>query len=66
MPRAILITHNGKTQSMSRWAKEIGISRQALFLRLRRGWPVDVAVEVPSIDGGIVHAANDNTEEEAV
>ena len=32
----VLITFNGKTQTMAMWAKEIGISREALWVRLRR------------------------------
>ena len=34
------ITFNGKTQSMSEWARELNISREAIFNRLKRGLPL--------------------------
>lgn len=42
------ITFNGKTQSISAWAKEIGISRAALYDRINRhGWTVEEALKIP-------------------
>ncbi len=31
-----LLTHNGRTMSLSDWARELGISKQAIFLRLKK------------------------------
>jgi hypothetical protein len=31
-----LITYNGKTQKLSRWAAELGVSREAMRLRVER------------------------------
>lgn len=41
---ASIITANGKTQSLSEWAKETGIHRVTIFRRLQLGWSPDVAV----------------------
>lgn len=41
-----LITFRGKTQSVTHWALEIGISRNALYSRLRRGWTIERALTV--------------------
>lgn len=35
------LTHDGRTQSMSAWAEELGISLAALSRRISRGWPAD-------------------------
>ena len=32
------ITHNGRTQNLSAWACELGVSRQTLHQRIKRGW----------------------------
>lgn len=40
-----LITYNGKTQSMTQWANEVGIAQQTLQNRLGRlGWPIERAL----------------------
>jgi hypothetical protein len=39
-----LITHSGRTQSLTAWAKEIGIGRRALWNRLGKGWPLELAL----------------------
>lgn len=38
------ITYNGKTQTISEWAEEIGISYFTLYRRLSRGWDVERAL----------------------
>jgi len=35
-----LLTHEGKTQPLAAWAEELGINRNTLNTRLRRGWSV--------------------------
>lgn len=38
---------NGKTQTLSQWADEIGISKTALYKRLAQRWPLEVALTKP-------------------
>lgn len=35
------LSHNGKTQTVSAWAEELGVKRGKLQKRLNRGWPTD-------------------------
>lgn len=42
-----LLTHNGKTQSMSAWVEETGISRGAIQTRIKMGWPIDKVLTEP-------------------
>lgn len=35
------ITYNGRTQTVSEWAEEVGISYFTLYRRLSRGWDVE-------------------------
>ena len=39
-----MITHDGKTQCLSRWAEESKINRCTISSRLERGWPVGKAL----------------------
>ena len=41
-----LITSKGKTQRISAWAKETGISKQTIQARLRLGWSEQDAVSI--------------------
>lgn len=38
------ITHNERTQTVSEWAEEIGISYFTLYRRLSRGWDIERAL----------------------
>lgn len=38
------VTHNGKTQTITNWAKEIGIRKELIANRLSCGWPVKNAL----------------------
>ena len=42
----MLITHDGRTQSASAWARELGLTYHALRERLRH-WPVERALTLP-------------------
>ena len=42
-----LITYVGITQSITRWARQIGMSRLTLSGRLRSGWPTEKAITTP-------------------
>lgn len=43
-----LITFNGKTQTMSQWAREIGIKPRTLFARIdNKGWSIEKALTTP-------------------
>lgn len=44
----ILLTHDGKTQALSLWAKELGIPDRTLRSRIMHsGWPVEQALTIP-------------------
>lgn len=42
-----LLTHNGKTQHLTTWAKELGIRQSAIRDRLHDGWSVERALTIP-------------------
>jgi hypothetical protein len=50
------LTLHGRTQCVSAWAREVGISDAAIRARLRSGWPVERALCEPSKR----RASNDN------
>ena len=41
------LEHNGATKSLTEWAREIGISPEAITARLRRGWEIEHVFSVP-------------------
>jgi hypothetical protein len=41
------LTHNGRTQSMTCWAIEIGLTWSALRYRVNKGWPISRALSEP-------------------
>lgn len=41
------VTVDGVTLSVSEWSRRLGVSRQAIWSRLRNGWPPKDAVTVP-------------------
>ena len=43
-----LITHNGKTQTMSAWSRETGLDIGAIRSRLELGWPPSEALTIKS------------------
>jgi hypothetical protein len=42
-----LITHNGQTKCLIEWAESSGINADAIYARLRLGWPVERALTEP-------------------
>lgn len=42
------IEYNGKTQTITQWAKECGLTEQVLSGRLRNGWDIDRALHTPT------------------
>lgn len=44
------VSYNGKIQSITLWAEELGISRSLIASRLRRGWPIEKALTQSSRD----------------
>ena len=43
------LTYNGKTQSITKWAEEVGLNRPALYDRINRhGWSVEEALTIPA------------------
>lgn len=41
-----LVEYRGVTQTLAKWARELGISRQALRYRLEAGWSVEEAMNM--------------------
>ena len=41
---SMTLTHNGETLKVADWAHRCGISRQALYKRLDRGWTLERAL----------------------
>lgn len=42
-----MLPHDGKTQHLSVWAKQLGMRRSTLEQRLAAGWPIDRALTTP-------------------
>ena len=42
-----MISYNGKTQCMSEWAEQTGISASAILWRLNHGWSIEKALTTP-------------------
>lgn len=45
------LTFRGRTQTLAQWGRELGLSRITLRTRLRRGWPLDLALRPGSYQG---------------
>lgn len=45
--RTVLVTMDGETKPACEWIDERGISRRAVYHRLRRGWPPERALNEP-------------------
>jgi hypothetical protein len=45
-----LITHNNRTQSIAAWAREAGLTRQVLAMRLARGQSLEIAIVAETVD----------------
>lgn len=41
------LTLNGVTQNLGQWAKQTGLPRDAIFMRIKRGWSVEKALTTP-------------------
>lgn len=41
------VTHNRKTQCITAWAEEVGISEYVIYRRLNRGWSIKKALTTP-------------------
>lgn len=48
-----LLTYNGKTQSITRWAEEIGMNPGTLKYRIYLGWSTKEAIETPIRKRGV-------------
>jgi hypothetical protein len=46
----VMLTYQGKTQTLFEWAAEVGIAPRTLWARIReRGWPVEKALTTPVV-----------------
>ena len=43
--RNVFYEHDGKKQTISQWAEEVGIKQNTLLYRLARGWPFERAIK---------------------
>lgn len=43
-----LVSLNGKTQTVTQWARELGIASNTVFSRLSRGWTDELALTTPA------------------
>jgi hypothetical protein len=43
----VMLTQDGKTMSIPRWAKKIGIDKAVIYLRLKAGWTVEKTLDSP-------------------
>jgi hypothetical protein len=41
------LTYRGRTQTITEWAREVGLRPCTLHTRIARGWPVGPAIELP-------------------
>ncbi len=46
-PRLKMLTYKGETLTVTEWAERLGISNHTLGARIRRGWDVAKALEMP-------------------
>lgn len=46
--QVVVVTANGKSQSISVWARELGVSFNCISARLKRGWSHDRAINTPA------------------
>lgn len=42
-----ILSFNGRTMNVTKWANELNISRHTLYTRLRKGWSVEKALTTP-------------------
>ena len=47
-----LLTFRGKTQCMTAWGEELGLSRGCIKCRLKNGWSVEEALSTPPLRVG--------------
>lgn len=43
-PHIRYITHNGKTQTIGQWTKELGLGKETIRERLKKGWSIEMAL----------------------
>lgn len=48
----MILEHDGVTQSVEEWALDYGIPSETIRKRVRRGWPVAEAIEIPVLTHG--------------
>jgi hypothetical protein len=46
----VLVTHDGRTDTIAGWAHRLGLKPSTLHQRLRRGWTVRAAMTVPPMN----------------
>lgn len=44
---SVLLTLNGKTQTAAQWGRELGISREVIYGRLKKGWSAEESLTIP-------------------
>lgn len=53
-----LITYNGKTQSLTAWGREYGLTSGTINNRIRAGWEIGRALNTPATDNSVLYTYN--------
>lgn len=53
-----LITYKGKTQSLTAWGREYGLTSGAINNRIRAGWEIERALNTPATDNSVLYTYN--------
>lgn len=56
------VTYRDETLTVAQWAKKLGVSRKALYFRLRNGWATNDAFEIPFDDLAEVRKHRQNSD----
>lgn len=50
----LVLTYKGQTKTAAQWGKQLGLNPQTIRMRIKGGWPVELALEHPVTKPGSV------------